>query len=80
MTETIRKAGQDWSQFRAAGLFRDGVHTDTRVVARTPNGDHVEMNVVPMHVNGGQDTLFAPPPDEAANMRRVFPREQTSCV
>ena len=78
MTES--KTGQDWSQFRAAGLFRDGVHNDTRITARTPDGNEIDMDVVPMHVNGGQDTLFAAPPEEAASMARILPKKQTNCI
>jgi hypothetical protein len=69
--------GQDndrWAGLRAAGLLRRGVHEDTTVTATAPDGSTVVIAVRPIRVNGGQDTLFVPPREEAASMARLFPK------
>lgn len=63
-----------WAGLKTAGLFREGVHTDTKVIAITPSGQNIELSVVPVPVNGKRDTFFVPPPSEAANMAKIFPR------
>ena len=69
-----------WASFRAAGLFRDGVHHDTQVTAITPDGSQINLAVKPVHVNDGQDTLFVAHPNEAGKMTKVFPKKVTSCI
>ena len=72
MTEV--KNGTDWSRLKDAGLFREGVHFDTNVTAITPEGKIIEIDVFPIHVDGEENTFFAPLSSEAAKTNQILPK------
>ncbi|MCL4353400.1 hypothetical protein M1615_02935 [Patescibacteria group bacterium] len=74
----MKEKSSGWSLLEKAGLFRRGVHADTKIDAKAYNGQRIEIKVVPITVNGGKDTLFVPPPEEAEKVSIIFERRQYS--
>jgi len=66
------KNGTDWSRLKDAGLFREGIHFETNITAITPEGETIEIDVFPIHVDEEKNTLFAPLPTEALKMNKVI--------
>lgn len=68
-----------WAEHRRAGLLLDSMEPRQSIIARTPDGEHVEMRVAystPM--DGGM--LHVPHPEEADSVTKVMPRPKTSCI
>jgi hypothetical protein len=77
---TQSKESDNWSRFREVGLFRVGVHYDTRVKVTAPDGESFEVDVLPIQIKSGENTFFTPKPYEAAKVIRLFPKEDSSCI
>lgn len=63
---------EPWADFKAVGLYRDGIHHDSRVIAKKADGGTVEIDVSPVHVSEG-GTLFVPNISEARIFREIMP-------
>lgn len=54
------------------GLFRDGDHTDEHIQAIAPDGQAVDLDVVPVKIGSG--TLFFPKRGQDKALRQLHPR------
>ena len=74
---TERKGGFDPSHLVPMGLFREGTHNDTEIMAKSPSGKEVLIKVHPVRVSDG--TLFVPKlGQDKSVMQTLFPPRRHS--
>lgn len=72
MTEMGQRDGDPWAEHKAAGIVREGIHSDTQITGVRTDGTLVELNVSPIAINNGEQTLFIPLMEQSSDVIELF--------